>query len=461
MHPKIHELLKKKPVRVGLAVTALGAILFVGSKALNWKDDESTVQKSRRSLIESNVFDTGTLEKVDAEQAQATYDQQKKELMDIRRDTQKNEANQKRELDKVLAKMADMQKTMAEQSQLIGVLTRNNRIVNGNVSNARITRANESGLSGSNGVVSADGSPATLTPQQSQSVSRARGKPETNGMIRTVSSTSITNIKKTGVVEETPIVVQYVDGKQGTGSAGGAGKKQGPVDRKPTNPEIEKKKREMVKAKAKTYIPAGSIISGVMLNGVDAPTALSKNASPLPTTIRVKLDVLMPNSYNADLADCFVIGSVTGDLASERAYIRSVTMSCINERGESMETGMIGYAVSDFDGRNGIRGTVVSRAGKALITTFGASFLSAVAEATKPQAIPTLDQNPGEQTTFQTPDMTDVGKSGVLGGVSGGADRLAQYAISIAEQQWPVIEISPGTPVTFFLEKGMSLPVIE
>lgn len=217
----------------------------------------------------------------------------------------------------------------------------------------------------------------------------------------------------------------------------------------------------MVKAKAKTYIPAGSIISGVMLNGVDAPTALSKNASPLPTTIRVKLDVLMPNSYNADLADCFVIGSVTGDLASERAYIRSVTMSCINERGESMETGMIGYAVSDFDGRNGIRGTVVSRAGKALITTFGASFLSAVAEATKPQAIPTLDQNPGEQTTFQTPDMTDVGKSGVLGGVSGGADRLAQYAISIAEQQWPVIEISPGTPVTFFLEKGMSLPVIE
>ena len=49
-------------------------------------------------------------------------------------------------------------------------------------------------------------------------------------------------------------------------------------------------------------------------------------------------------------------------------------------------------------------------AGKALITTFGASFLSAVAEATKPQAILTLDQNPGEQTTFQTPDMTDVGK---------------------------------------------------
>lgn len=255
MHPKIQELLKKKPVRVGLAVTALGAILFVGSKALNWKDDESTVQKSRRSLIESNVFDTGTLEKVDAEQAQATYDQQKKELMDIRRDTQKNEANQKRELDKVLAKMADMQKTMAEQSQLIGVLTRNNRIVNGNVSNARITRANESGLSGSNGVVSADGSPATLTPQQSQSVSRARGKPETNGMIRTVSSTSITNIKKTGVVEETPIVVQYVDGKQGTGSAGGAGKSRGRWIGSPPTPRSRRKSARWSKPRRKRTSP--------------------------------------------------------------------------------------------------------------------------------------------------------------------------------------------------------------
>lgn len=126
-----------------------------------------------------------------------------------------------------------------------------------------------------------------------------------------------------------------------------------------------------------------------------------------------------------------------------------------------METGMIGYAVSDFDGRNGVRGTVVSRAGKALIATFGASFLSAVAEASKPSAIPTLDQNPSESTTFQTPRMGDVGKSGVMGGISGGSDRLAQYAISIADQQWPVIEISPGTPVTFFLEKGMSLPVVE
>lgn len=457
---RIQELLKKKPVRMGLMGVTFITVLAVAQTALNWNEEAPVAKKVRRDLVESNVFDTGALEKVDTDMAQATYDQQEKELMNIKRDTQRMSEGQKKDLDKVLQKMTELQRQVADQNQVISVLTRNNQQINANINDPRITRARETGVTGENGgsgpVVQGPG--AALTPQY-QNVSRARGR-ETNGMIRTVSQTSITNIKKTGEVEETPIVVQYVE-RDPSGKVKPSSAQQAAIEKNPKNPEIEKKKRDMVKQKAKTYIPAGSIISGVMLNGVDAPTALSKNASPLPTTIRVKLDVLMPNSYNADLADCFVIGSVTGDLASERVYIRSVTMSCINERGESLETGMIGYAVSDYDGRNGIRGTVVSRAGKALIATFGASFLSAVAEATKPQAIPTLDQNPGETTTFQTPDMTDVGKSGAMGGLSGGADRLAQYAISIAEQQWPVIEISPGTPVTFFLEKGMSLPVVE
>lgn len=453
---KFKELTKKKGFRIAAAGIGLIGVLTIVQSGLNWQEDAPTPKKVRRELIESNVFDTNVMQKVETEQAEATYEQMKKELKSRNDDMAAQREAQKKELDKVMTQLAKMQSQLSTQNQVISVLTRNNQIVAGQVQDPRVTRASETGLTGNQGQGGVQGGaigqgPYSNVQPQYQNVSRSRG-PETNGMIRTVSQNRITNIKKTGEVEETPIEVVYVEKK---------GRAAKPDTKEKKNPEIEKKKRDMVKAKAKTYIPAGSIISGVMLNGVDAPTALSKNAAPLPTTIRVKLDVLMPNNYNADLQDCFVIGSVTGDLASERAYIRSVTMSCINERGESMETGMIGYAVSDFDGRNGVRGTVVSRAGKALIATFGASFLSAVAEASKPSAIPTLDQNPDESTTFQTPRMGDVGKSGVMGGISGGSDRLAQYAISIADQQWPVIEISPGTPVTFFLEKGMSLPVVE
>lgn len=457
---KLQDLMKKKSVRIGAAVVALVGLATIAQSGLDFNKETPRAKKVKQNLIQSNVFDTQAMDKIDTETAQATYEQMKKDMKERSDKERQLRESQKRELDKVMNQLSKMQEQLATQNQIIGLISKNNQIVSGVVTDPRITRARQSGVTGENGVTTpvaaAQGAYSTLTPQQYQNVSRSSG-PVTNGMIRTISQNKITNIKKTGQVEETPIEVVYVDSRNGGKNAG----KAPAQPKKPTNPEIEKKKREMVKAKAKTYIPAGSIISGVMLNGVDAPTALSKNASPLPTTIRVKLDVLMPNSYNADLADCFVIGSVTGDLASERAYIRSVTMSCINERGESLETGMIGYAVSDYDGRNGIRGTVVSRAGKALIATFGASFLSAVAQASKPTAVPSLNQNPGETTTFQTPNMGDVGKSGVMGGVSGGSDRLAQYAIAIADQQWPVIEISPGTPVTFFLEKGMSLPVVE
>ncbi|QJT37074.1 hypothetical protein E4188_22790 (plasmid) [Aeromonas media] len=457
---KLQEFTKKKSVRIGAAAVTLIGIAAIAQSGLDFNQETPRAKKVKQNLVQSNVFDTAAMEKIDTDTAQATYEQMKKDMHERSKQEQQLRDSQNRELNKVMTQLTKMQEQLATQNQIISVLSKNNQVVSGAVNDPRITRARQSGVTGENGVTTpagtAQGPYSTLTPQQYQNVSRASG-PVTNGMIRTVSQNKITNIKKTGQVEETPIEVVYVESRNGGKNAG----KAQAQPKKPTNPEIEKKKRDMVKAKAKTYIPAGSIISGVMLNGVDAPTALSKNASPLPTTIRVKLDVLMPNSYNADLADCFVIGSVTGDLASERAYIRSVTMSCINERGESLETGMIGYAVSDYDGRNGIRGTVVSRAGKALIATFGASFLSAVAEASKPTAIPSLDQNPGDTTAFQTPNMGDVGKSGIMGGVAGGSDRLAQYAIAIADQQWPVIEISPGTPVTFFLEKGMSLPVVE
>ena len=111
------------------------------------------------------------------------------------------------------------------------------------------------------------------------------------------------------------------------------------------------------------------------------------------------------------------------------------------------------------EGFNGVRGRVVNRAGKALIATFGASFLSGIAQATKPTAINSYDSTGSDTTRFQTPNMTDVTASATMNGVAGGSDRLAKYFIAIAEAQWPVIEVSPGTPITFMLEKGMALPV--
>ncbi|EDR5079137.1 conjugal transfer protein TraB, partial [Salmonella enterica] len=40
----------------------------------------------------------------------------------------------------------------------------------------------------------------------------------------------------------------------------------------------------------------------------------------------------------------------------------------------------------------------------------------------------------------------------------GGLNRLVDYYTSIAEQQWPIVEISPGRPITFVVQKGATIP---
>ena len=63
--------------------------------------------------------------------------------------------------------------------------------------------------------------------------------------------------------------------------------------------------QETVKPKAKKddflYIPSGAIISGVFLNGIDAPTGKSSQKNPFPTLIRIQKDAILPNYYTADI----------------------------------------------------------------------------------------------------------------------------------------------------------------
>lgn len=452
----IKNLWRERKTRLFILFAIIGLFIFIVQGYVDF-GKSTAPQKKRKPAVESNVFDTQTIEEVDKEQTIDLYAQMKKEMASRESDLRDEKKRMNKDVEKLSDQVASQNAAMQALQRQLEILAQGGQIgQQTGAANPRVSRASETGMSVPNQAAYPPRDPRRVTVEnpQTQILTRARG-PETKGVIRTITQTKVTQISETGQIKESDLRVVYVEDKNG---------KKKPVpkgDKKAVNPEITAKKKAMIKEQAKTFIPAGSIISGVMLNGVDAPTALSKNASPLPVTIRVKLDVLMPNNYNADLQDCFVTGSVTGDLASERAYIRSISLSCINEKGEALETGMNGYAVSDFDGRNGVRGTVVSRAGSALLATFGASFLSGIANATKPQAITAVNTEPGDNTQFQTPDMGNVGASATLGGISGGSDRLAQYAIAIADQQWPVIEVSPGTPITFFLEKGMSLPVAD
>lgn len=60
------------------------------------------------------------------------------------------------------------------------------------------------------------------------------------------------------------------------------------------------------------FLPATSIITGVLITGLEAPTSLSSKAEPMPVTMRIKKDIIMPNNYTMDLRDCNLLGSAVG-----------------------------------------------------------------------------------------------------------------------------------------------------
>ena len=207
------------------------------------------------------------------------------------------------------------------------------------------------------------------------------------------------------------------------------------------------------------YIPAGSIFTGVLINGMDAPTAQGARQDPFPATLRISKEAILPNRFRADVRECFLIVSGHGDLSSERAYLRGETLSCIKDNGEVIETGFNSYAVGE-DGKAGVRGRLVSKQGQIIAKSLMAGFLSGAAEAFDVNAVPTLNLSNTGKTQYQQNDFSDTFVQGAAAkGASSALDRVAQFYVQMAEGIFPVIEIDAGRQVDIIVTKGSALKV--
>lgn len=216
--------------------------------------------------------------------------------------------------------------------------------------------------------------------------------------------------------------------------------------------EVDGKKDEV-------FMPAGSIITGVLINGMDAPTAQGARQDPFPATLRIQKEAILPNRFRADIRECFLIISGYGDLSSERAYLRGETLSCVKDNGDVIESPFDAYAVGE-DGKAGIRGRLVSKQGQIIAKSLMAGFLSGAAEAFDVDAVPTLNLGNTGRAQYQQTDFTGTLAQGAAAkGASTALDRIAQFYIQMAEGIFPVIEIDAGRQVEIIVTKGSSLRV--
>ena len=201
------------------------------------------------------------------------------------------------------------------------------------------------------------------------------------------------------------------------------------------------------------YIPSGTFTRALLLGGLDAPTGGQAQRNPQPVLLRLMDNAVLPNQFRSKVKECFVVGAGYGDVSSERAYIRTESLSCVTRDGTAIDVPIKGYVAGE-DGKAGMRGRLVSKQGQILANALLAGVASGIGQAFTQSSTTTSILPLG---TTSTVDSGKQLEAGVGTGVGKALDRLAQYYITLAEKVFPVIEIDAGRTVDVVLTQGIAL----
>jgi len=202
------------------------------------------------------------------------------------------------------------------------------------------------------------------------------------------------------------------------------------------------------------WLPMGSFFRATLLNGVEAGTGSNAEANPQPVLMRVTDNAILPNIYRYQLASCFILGSAYGSLSSERAFIRTVEISCVGHNGRAVITAPIKGFIVDSDGKIGLRGLLVNRQGEKLGRAMLSGFFAGLS------GVGGQAQGTSATGSLGMANMLSAGASlrmAGFNGVSNATNELAQFYIGEAKRLFPVIEVSAGRAVTINLSQGVSL----
>jgi conjugal transfer pilus assembly protein TraB len=207
---------------------------------------------------------------------------------------------------------------------------------------------------------------------------------------------------------------------------------------------------------AGAFLPV-SFTRGQLLGGLDAPTGGQSQNNPHPVLIRLSDNSVLPNRFRAAYRECFVIAAGYGDISSERAYMRTESLSCVRTDGQALEVKIQGSVFGD-DGKVGVRGRLVSKQGQMLANALMAGVIGGIG-----QGVSSANSTYSTSAfgTVSTTGGAEAMKAGLGTGVGRALDRLAQYYIKLAEQTFPIIEIDAGLEVDVVLTKGVRIDNLE
>ena len=203
------------------------------------------------------------------------------------------------------------------------------------------------------------------------------------------------------------------------------------------------------------YIPSGTFMRVVLLGGVDANTGGQAQNNPWPVLMHVQNNAFLPNRYRAQVKECRVLASATGDISSERAFLRLESFSCVLKDGSVIDTPVKGYVVGE-DGKSGMQGRLVSKAGQVLANALLVGLISGAGQGISTMSTTSTMSSFGGVNTVQPGQQLAAGMGA---GVGASLGKLSQYYITLADKIFPIIEVDAGRVVDMVLTKGIKLGV--
>ena len=124
--------------------------------------------------------------------------------------------------------------------------------------------------------------------------------------------------------------------------------------------------------------------------------------------------------------------------------------------GEVIEADFRSFAVGE-DGKNGLKGTLVTRNSKILANSMMAGFAAGLSSMFDVNPVPVLSTTSNGQTQYQDVFSTDALQGGAAKGASDAMNRLADYYMELADAMHPVIEVGAGRVVDMIVTNGTGL----
>lgn len=200
-------------------------------------------------------------------------------------------------------------------------------------------------------------------------------------------------------------------------------------------------------------IPPGAFARAALLSGLDAPTGGQADTNPHPVLLELLDTASLPNRYRSRVKECRVVAAGFGHISDERAYLRLERLSCVLLGGEILDVPIKGY-VSGEDGKNGMRGRLISKQGAMIARALLAGTAGGIGQAISQSYSNVLTSPTGALTTI------DPGKTmefGVASGFGTALEKISDWYLKRADETYPIIEIDAGRIVEVVLTEGVEL----